>query len=46
LAIPEVASTQRLFSPARFLTLFPPETDTDGFFAAIIRKGDPDQVEG
>ena len=45
LAIPEVTSTQRLFSTARFLTLFPPETDTDGFFAAVIRKGGPDSVE-
>ena len=46
LAIPEGASTQRLFSPARFLALFPPETETDGFFAAIIRKGDSDEAEG
>jgi 16S rRNA (cytosine967-C5)-methyltransferase len=38
LAIPETPSTQRLFSPARFLSLFPPETETDGFFAAVIRK--------
>jgi 16S rRNA (cytosine967-C5)-methyltransferase len=46
LAIPEGTSTQRLFSPARFLTLFPPETETDGFFGAVIRKGDSDSVEG
>ena len=45
LAIPETASTQRLFSAARFVTLFPPETETDGFFAAVIRKGDSHQVE-
>lgn len=40
LAIPETPSAQRLFSPARFLSLFPPETETDGFFAAVIRKQD------
>jgi 16S rRNA (cytosine967-C5)-methyltransferase len=45
LAIPEAASTQRLFSAARFVTLFPPETETDGFFAAVIRKGDSHQVQ-
>ena len=46
LATPEGASTQRLFSAARFLTLFPPEAETDGFFAAVIRKGDSDAVAG
>lgn len=46
LATPEGASTQRLFSPAQFLTLFPPEAETDGFFAAVIRKGDSDPVVG
>lgn len=46
LAIPEGALTQRLFSAARFLILFPPDTETDGFFAAVIRKRDSDQVEG
>ena len=44
LAIPEGASMQRLFSPASFLTFFPPETETDGFFAAIIRKSDSDHA--
>jgi 16S rRNA (cytosine967-C5)-methyltransferase len=38
LAVPETPSTQRWFSPAKLLNLFPPETETDGFFAAVIRK--------
>jgi 16S rRNA (cytosine967-C5)-methyltransferase len=45
LAIPEVAATRRLFSPAMFMTLFPPETETDGFFGAVIRKGELSEDE-
>ena len=40
LVIPEGASTQPWFSQTQFLNLFPPETRTDGFFAAVIRKTD------
>jgi len=46
LVVPESPLTQGLMSPAKFLRLFPPETETDGFFAAVIRKGDSDTVEG
>jgi len=38
LATLEAPLTQRLFSSARLLNLFPPETQTDGFFAAVICK--------
>jgi hypothetical protein len=37
---------RRLFSPAMFMTLFSPETETDGFFGAVIRKSDSTPVEG
>ena len=40
LVVAESPLTQRLFSPAKFLRLFPPETESDGFFAAVIRKQD------
>jgi 16S rRNA (cytosine967-C5)-methyltransferase len=46
LATPEMASMRRLFSPAMFMTLFSPETETDGFFGAVIRKSDSIPVEG
>jgi 16S rRNA (cytosine967-C5)-methyltransferase len=38
LSVPESPLAQRLISPAKFLRLFPPEAETDGFFAAVIRK--------
>ena len=40
LATPEGASPQRSFASDNFFTLFPPETGTDGFFAAVICKQD------
>ena len=40
LVVPESPLTQGLISPARFLRLFPPEAETDGLFAAVIRKRD------
>ena len=40
LAVPETPSMQRWFSPSKVLNLFPPEAQTDGFFAAVIRKED------
>ena len=43
LVVPESPLTQGLVSPARFLRLFPPEAETDGLFAAVIRKGDSGQ---
>jgi 16S rRNA (cytosine967-C5)-methyltransferase len=35
---PETGPLERLVSSARTVNLFPPETQTDGFFAAVIRK--------
>lgn len=40
LAIPEGASPQRSLASDKFFTLFPPETETEGFFAAVICKQD------
>jgi 16S rRNA (cytosine967-C5)-methyltransferase len=40
LTVPEAPSVQRWFSAAKDLNLFPPEAQTDGFFAAVIRKKD------
>jgi 16S rRNA (cytosine967-C5)-methyltransferase len=38
LGVPEMLSIQKWLSASKFLNLFPPETQTDGFFAAVIRK--------
>jgi 16S rRNA (cytosine967-C5)-methyltransferase len=38
LDLPSEGMLKPLFARDRYLTLFPPETNTDGFFAAIIRK--------
>lgn len=38
LDLPPEEGLKPLFNRKRFLTLFPPETNSDGFFAAIIRK--------
>jgi len=38
LILPAMPSLQRWFSPTRFFNLFPPDAESDGFFAAIIRK--------
>jgi 16S rRNA (cytosine967-C5)-methyltransferase len=38
LDLPPEGMLKPLFTGSRYLTLFPPETNTDGFFAAIIRK--------
>jgi 16S rRNA (cytosine967-C5)-methyltransferase len=40
LVVPESPLAQRLMSPAKFLRLFPPDAETDGLFAAVIRKHD------
>ena len=36
--LPPEGTLKPLFNRSRFLTLFSPETNSDGFFAAIIRK--------
>jgi 16S rRNA (cytosine967-C5)-methyltransferase len=41
LVVPESPLTRGLISPAKFLRLFPSETETDGLFAAVIRKHHP-----
>lgn len=38
LALPEASQLRRLFDDRQFLSLFPPDTGTDGFFAAVLEK--------
>lgn len=38
LILPENPILQRLFDAERFVRLFPPESSSDGFFAAVLRR--------